>query len=155
MKSSINSIGGGKPMLYLRFVRQFRKECSNKWKITTETAQTCPEDVILDNKLEKKCKSFFDAFSGTSTVGEFFKDRFKIIANDNLYMSYVISQAKLNTPDGKYKYLEMDPFEYFNSTDEITKGFIYKNCLITKQDQKTKIEFREMNDYNQFLKEVA
>ena len=35
------------------------------------------------------------------------------------------------------------------------KGFIYKNCLITKQDQKTKIEFREMNDYNQFLKEVA
>ena len=48
MKSSINSIGGGKPMLYLRFVRQFRKECSNKWKITTETSQTCPEDVILD-----------------------------------------------------------------------------------------------------------
>ena len=35
------------------------------------------------------------------------------------------------------------------------KGFIYRNCLITKQDQKTKIEFREMNDYNQFLKEVA
>lgn len=94
----------------------------NKEKILKEI-----EDVILDNKLEKKCKSFFDAFSGTSTVGEFFKDRFKIIANDNLYMSYVISQAKLNTPDGKYKYLEMNPFEYFNSTDEITKGFIYKN----------------------------
>jgi len=35
------------------------------------------------------------------------------------------------------------------------KGFIYKNCLITKHDNKTKIEFREMNDYNQFLKEAA
>lgn len=94
----------------------------NKEKILKEI-----EDVIIDNKLEKKCKSFFDAFSGTSTVGEFFKDKFKIIANDNLYMSYVISQAKLNTPDGKYKNLGIDPFEYFNSTNEITEGFIYKN----------------------------
>lgn len=38
---------------------------------------------------------------------------------------------------------------------ESQKGFIYRNCLITKQDNKTKVEFREMNDYNQFLKEVA
>ena len=44
----------------------------NKEKILKEI-----EDVIIDNKLEKKCQSFFDAFSGTSTVGEFFKDKFK------------------------------------------------------------------------------
>ena len=52
----------------------------NKEKILKEI-----EDVIIDNKLEKKCQSFFDAFSGTSTVGEFFKDKFKIIANDIKY----------------------------------------------------------------------
>lgn len=94
----------------------------NKEKILNEI-----EEIIIDNSLEKKCTTFFDAFSGTSTVGEFFKDRFKIIANDNLYMSYVISQAKLNAPDGKYQSLGFDPFDYFNSTNEITKGFIYKN----------------------------
>lgn len=94
----------------------------NKEKILSEI-----EEVIIDNGLEKKCKIFFDAFSGTSTVGEYFKDKFKIIANDNLYMSYVISQAKLNSPDGKYAGLGFNPFEYFNSTDEIAEGFIYKN----------------------------
>ena len=43
----------------------------NKEKILNEI-----ENVIIDNKLDKKCKTFFDAFSGTSTVGEFFKDKF-------------------------------------------------------------------------------
>lgn len=94
----------------------------NKEKILKEI-----EDTITQNKLDKKCKSFFDAFSGTSTVGEYFKDRFKIIANDNLYLSYVISQAKLNTPNGEYKLLGINPFEYFNSTNENIEGFIYNN----------------------------
>jgi hypothetical protein len=35
------------------------------------------------------------------------------------------------------------------------KGFIYKNCLITKHDNKTKVEFREMDDFNNFIKEAA
>lgn len=94
----------------------------NKEKILNEI-----EEVIVKNKLYPKCKTFCDAFSGTATVGEKFKDKFKIIANDNLYMSYVISQAKLNTPDGKYENLGFDPFEYFNNTDEIIEGFVYKN----------------------------
>lgn len=94
----------------------------NKEKILKEI-----ESVIIYNKLDRKCHSFCDAFSGTSTVGEYFKDRFQIIANDNLYLSYVISQAKLNTPDGKYLNLGFDPFEYFNNTNETLKGFIYKN----------------------------
>ena len=76
----------------------------NKEKILKEI-----EEVINTNQLYKNCKSFFDAFSGTATVGEFFKDKFKIIANDNLYMSYVISQAKLNSPDGKYEGVENLP----------------------------------------------
>lgn len=94
----------------------------NKEKILKEI-----ENVIIYNKLDKKCRSFCDAFSGTSTVGEHFKDEFQIIANDNLYLSYVISQAKLNTPDGKYLNLGFNPFEYFNNTNETLNGFIYKN----------------------------
>lgn len=41
---------------------------------------------------------------------------------------------------------------------ETQKGFIYRNCLITKHEDKTKVEFREMTDFNEFeksLKEVA
>lgn len=94
----------------------------NKEKILKEI-----ESVIIDNKLEEKCYSFCDAFSGTSTVGEYFKNKFQIISNDNLYLSFVTSQAKLNTPDGKYAKLDINPFEYFNSTEERLKGFIYKN----------------------------
>lgn len=94
----------------------------NKEKILREI-----ENVIIYNKLDEKCHSFCDAFSGTSTVGEYFKDKFQIIANDNLYMSYVISNAKLNTPNGEYINLGLNPFEYFNSTEEDLKGFIYKN----------------------------
>ena len=94
----------------------------NKEKILKEI-----EDVIIKNNLEQECDSFCDAFSGTATVGEHFKDKFQIIANDNLYLSYVISQAKLNTPSGEYVGLGFDPFEYFNTTEEILEGFIYKN----------------------------
>ena len=103
----------------------------NKEKILDEI-----EKVIDKNKLGDKCKTFCDAFSGTATVGDNFKDRFKIIANDNLYMSYVMSQAKLNTPDGKYKKLGFDPFKYFNETNENKKGFIYENYSLGGSERK-------------------
>jgi hypothetical protein len=38
---------------------------------------------------------------------------------------------------------------------ETQQGFIYRQCLITKQENQTKIEFKELNDYNKYLKEVA
>ena len=38
--------GGGEPTLYPEFIRQFRKVCGNRWRITVETALTCTEDVI-------------------------------------------------------------------------------------------------------------
>ena len=57
------------------------------------------EDLIIKLKINKNNYTFFDAFSGTATVGNYFKDKFKIIANDTLYSSYVLTQAKLNTPD--------------------------------------------------------
>ena len=85
------------------------------------------EELLLDKKLTEKNYTFCDVFSGTATVGNYFKDKFKIIANDNLYMSYVVSQAKLNTPDLKFKDLKVDPFDFFNSERKQKEGFIYKN----------------------------
>ena len=85
------------------------------------------ETLINDKKINKENYTFCDAFSGTSTVGNYFKDKFKIIANDNLYTSYVMSQARLNTPDLKFELLGLDPFEIFNKENNKLKGFIYKN----------------------------
>lgn len=85
------------------------------------------EELINDKGINKENYTFCDAFSGTATVGNYFKNRFKIIANDNLYTSYVMSSARLNTPDLKFEKLRKNPFEIFNSQENKLEGFIYKN----------------------------
>lgn len=85
------------------------------------------DDLIKSLKIDKENYTFFDAFSGTATVGNHFKDKFKIIANDTLYSSYVLTQAKLNTPDKKFKNLNVNPFDLFNDTSKQLKGFVYNN----------------------------
>lgn len=84
-------------------------------------------ELIKDKKVDNENFTFCDAFSGTGAVGEFLKDKFRIIANDVQYYSFIISQAKLNTPDLKFRKLGFDPFEYFNSEKREYEGFIYKN----------------------------
>lgn len=83
--------------------------------------------LITDKRLNNENYIFCDAFSGTAAVGEYLKDKFRIIANDNQYYSYVLSQAKLNTPDLQFAKLGLNPFEYFNSEGLAKEGFIYKN----------------------------
>jgi len=85
------------------------------------------EDLINSLELNKENYTFFDAFSGTGIVGNYFKDQYKIISNDILYSSYVMAQAKLNTPDMKFKNLKVNPFDYFNDVNNQLKGFIYSN----------------------------
>lgn len=71
---------------------------------------------------------FFDAFCGTASVGRHFKDRFRIIANDNLYFSYVMAQALLNGSENMFEKLGFDPFEYFNrQSAEGVNGFFANN----------------------------
>lgn len=94
------------------------------------------EQLITDKQLNLENYTFCDAFSGTGTVGNFFKDKFKIIANDNLYTSYVMSQAKLNTPDLAFETLKMDPFLYFNQEQHELEGFIYQNYSPGGSDRK-------------------
>lgn len=51
------------------------------------------EEVIKENGIEGE--NFADLFAGTGCVGDFFKDRYKIISNDFLYYSFVMNNAKL------------------------------------------------------------
>lgn len=85
-------------------------------------------DLLLkDKKIDKKGLSFCDLFAGTCTVGDYFKDRYEIIANDTLYMSYVISNGKLKYNDKFFTKLGFSPFEYFNHADTTNYkiGFCY------------------------------
>lgn len=85
------------------------------------------EKLIQDKNLYDGCYTFFDAFSGTGCVGDYFKSKYKILANDIQYYSFVMTCAKLNQPDMKFGALGFDPFDFFNSTPKTTKGFIFHN----------------------------
>jgi len=54
----------------------------NKTKILDEI------DNLIENKgLNEKGLKFFDAFTGTASVAHHYKDRYNLIANDNLYFT--------------------------------------------------------------------
>lgn len=64
--------------------------------------------------------TFCDLFAGSGSVGDFFKSKFKIIANDSLYSFSVINKAKLSnkTVPAFSKFIEKfgeNPFDYFNA----------------------------------------
>ena len=90
------------------------------------------EEVI--DKYNITGEVFGDLFSGTSAVGDHFKDRYKIISNDFLYFSSIISKAKLlnNTVPSFDKFKEkykMSLFDYLNSIEPTPNGnyFLYNN----------------------------
>lgn len=83
--------------------------------------------LIKDKNIYNENYTFCDAFSGTCAVGEYFKDKFRIIANDIQYYSFIMSHARLNTPDLNFSLLGLNPFDFFNNQKCEFAGFIYKN----------------------------
>ena len=93
-----------------------------------------PEIESVIKKYKIKGKTFADLFAGTCCVGDYFKGKYKIISNDFLYYSYVISKAKLSfkeTPKFKNfrKIYKMDIFEWLNTNKYVADDtyFVYKN----------------------------
>ena len=86
-------------------------------------------DALIERKgLKVPGLTFFDAFAGTASVAHKYKEIYKIIANDNLYFSYVIAEAKLNSRIDMFCKLGFDPFEYFNNADiDGVVGFVAEN----------------------------
>ena len=74
--------------------------------------------VIEQNNI--KGKTFCDLFSGSGSVGDYFKEQYNIISNDFLYCLSIISKAKLENktiPNFNLfkKQFNIDPFSYFNN----------------------------------------
>ena len=86
------------------------------------------QELLEDKHLDQSGLTFCDIFSGTAIVGDFFKSKYRIIANDSLFAAYVLTRGKLyHIPT--FERLGFNPFEYFNNTDatNYTRGFCYNN----------------------------
>lgn len=77
---------------------------------------------------------FADLFSGTSSVGDYFKDKYTIIANDYMGYASIIAKAKLlNSGSPEFKKFKrkygISPYEWLNSRvyEPATEFFIYNN----------------------------
>ena len=90
---------------------------------------------VIDENVTDDSKIFCDIFAGTNAVGYYFKPRFKIISNDSLYFSYVISKGFIEnniapTFKGLAKIGISDPLTYLESDMfalTYGNGFISKN----------------------------
>lgn len=90
------------------------------------------EEVIEANNITGE--TFADIFAGTGCVGDYFKDRYKVISNDFLYYAYVMNCAKLqNSKIPPFKNMKKhlgcnDVFEWFNSLKfDLNKNFFFYN----------------------------
>ncbi len=85
-------------------------------------------EIFIKENIKDKNTVFCDLFAGTGSVGTRFKEKYKIISNDYLYFSYILSCAYIeNSIKPKFKKLGFDPIDFFNKTKRVKKGFFYKN----------------------------
>lgn len=84
---------------------------------------------------------FVDLFSGTCSVGDHFKGRFRILANDYMYFAQVLAEAKIRnakTPAFK-KFVsrhQEDPFTWLNHREyEYDESFFVTNNYTLRADR--------------------
>lgn len=94
------------------------------------------EQVIDENIGDSEVKSFCDIFSGTSSVGRYFKSKYQVYSNDIMYFSYVLQKATIeNNEQPKFTKLAKigikDVFQYLETEDiniiDKSRCFIYNN----------------------------
>lgn len=113
-------------------------------------------ELFIDENINDTSNTFFDVFSGTGCVGEYFKKKYKITANDQLYFCYILSSAVLkNNTELKFSGLKnigiKDPLNFLNnSIPSIDKSYFitlnyspYGNCerMYLSIENASKIDF--------------
>ena len=67
----------------------------------------------------------FDAFCGTGSIANKFKDSCKIIINDNLHCSTTYAYGRLISATCTFDRLGFNPFDFFNENDYSLKGYFF------------------------------
>ena len=94
------------------------------------------EELLKNKKIYNEELIFFDAFCGTGAVSKKVSERFNnIIINDNLLLASTFTYGNLVGSKCTFTKLKLNPFDYFNSTKEISKGFFYNNYAPTKSSR--------------------
>lgn len=89
------------------------------------------DDTVNDFVKPKDNMIFCDIFSGTSSVGKYFKKKgYNIISNDLQYYAYITAKHFIENNDKieflKLKERQIEPFEFLNNLEGVN-GFIYNN----------------------------
>ncbi len=84
------------------------------------------KEIILSRADVQPETVFFDAFCGTGSVANVFKDLCHIVLNDNLSCATAYASGRLAAADCTFERLGFDPFVFLNSADTMTEGFFYK-----------------------------
>ena len=89
------------------------------------------DDTVNDFVKPKDNMIFCDIFSGTSSVGKYFKKKgYNIISNDLQYYAYIIAKHFIENNDKieflKLKEHQIEPFDFLNNLEGVN-GFIYNN----------------------------
>ncbi len=83
------------------------------------------EKVINENKIRGEV--FCDIFSGTGSVGRFFKKNYEVISNDILYFSYILQAGTIKNDSIPHfkkleNYLGKNVFDYMDNVEYFTLG---------------------------------
>jgi adenine-specific DNA-methyltransferase len=87
---------------------------------------TTLKEKILSKVDIKPDDIFFDAFCGTGSVANAFKDICDLTINDNLNCATTYAYGRMVAANCTFDLLGFNPFEFFNSNDETIEGFFYK-----------------------------
>lgn len=85
------------------------------------------ESLLRQKGLLRNGLSFFDAFCGTGSVADYFKQYYNIILNDNLSWAVTYSWGRVCAPSCLFHKLGLDPFAYLNGTPTSRHGFIFNH----------------------------
>lgn len=85
------------------------------------------ESLLRKKGLLQHGLSFFDAFCGTGSVADSFKQYYNIILNDNLSWAVTYSWGRICAQSCSFSKLGIDPFKFLNENQESRQGFFFKN----------------------------
>ena len=103
-------------------VDQYMRFLGNKESIVSDIEALLDEKNLLNQQL-----MFFDAFTGSGSVADHFKQFYDITINDNLTWAVVYSRGRICSQNCQFVSLGIDPIDYLNRSTETRHGFMYEN----------------------------
>lgn len=85
------------------------------------------EDLLSEKGILINGLTFFDAFCGSGSVAEHFKQFYNLVINDNLNWAVLYAKGRICANNCTFERLGFDPFDYLNKSDTELQGFMYNN----------------------------